>query len=106
MMLMYALEYRDRRFILAFACGCLLSSAYAFLAGIWPFGVVVSYGPRSPSTATGKRVSLDPRSGDGQRRQRQGNRAGGAVWVHAGYTLTTRKLPGTLETRLCRAFSA
>jgi len=40
MMLMYALEYRDRRFILAFACGCLLSGAYAFLAGIWPFGVV------------------------------------------------------------------
>ena len=25
---------------LAFACGCLLSSAYGFLAGAWPFGVV------------------------------------------------------------------
>jgi hypothetical protein len=40
MMLMYALERRGRRFILAFACGCLLSSTYGFLAGTWPFGVV------------------------------------------------------------------
>jgi hypothetical protein len=40
MMLMYALERRGRGFVLAFACGCLLSSAYGFLAGTWPFGVV------------------------------------------------------------------
>ena len=40
MMVMYALERRDARFILAFACGCLLSSVYAFLAGVWPFGVI------------------------------------------------------------------
>jgi hypothetical protein len=40
MMAMYAFEQRDRRFILAFACGCLLSSVYGFLAGTWPFGVV------------------------------------------------------------------
>ncbi len=40
MMLMYALEHRGRRFILAFAAGCLASSAYGFLAGTWPFGVV------------------------------------------------------------------
>jgi hypothetical protein len=40
MMLMYALEHRGRRFIFAFACGCLLSSAYGFLAGTWPFGIV------------------------------------------------------------------
>lgn len=40
MMLMYALERRGQRYILAFACGCLLSSAYGFLAGAWPFGVV------------------------------------------------------------------
>lgn len=40
MMLMYALERRGARFVLAFACGCLLSSAYGFLAGTWPFGVV------------------------------------------------------------------
>ena len=40
MMLMYALERRDRRFVLAFALGCALSSSYGFLAGTWPFGVV------------------------------------------------------------------
>ena len=40
MMLMYALERRGRRFSLAFGCGCLLSSAYGFAAGTWPFGVV------------------------------------------------------------------
>jgi hypothetical protein len=40
MMLMYALERRHRGFIVAFACGCALSSAYGFLAGTWPFGVV------------------------------------------------------------------
>jgi hypothetical protein len=40
MMLMYALERRGSVFILAFACGCALSSAYGFLAGTWPFGVV------------------------------------------------------------------
>jgi hypothetical protein len=40
MMLMYALERRHRLFILAFAAGCALSSAYGFLAGTWPFGVV------------------------------------------------------------------
>ena len=40
MMLMYALERRHRGFILAFACGCALSSVYGFLAGMWPFGVV------------------------------------------------------------------
>lgn len=40
MMLMYALERRDPRFILAFALGCALSSTYGFLSGAWPFGVV------------------------------------------------------------------
>ena len=40
MMLMYALERRGPRFVLAFACGCALSSVYGFLAGAWPFGVV------------------------------------------------------------------
>jgi hypothetical protein len=40
MMLMYALERRGRHFVLAFACGCVLSSVYGFLAGTWPFGVV------------------------------------------------------------------
>ena len=40
MMVMYALERRHNGFVLAFACGCLLSSVYGFLAGAWPFGVV------------------------------------------------------------------
>jgi hypothetical protein len=40
MMVMYALERRHRGFVLAFAFGCALSSAYGFLAGTWPFGVV------------------------------------------------------------------
>ena len=40
MMVMYALERRHPGFVLAFAVGCLLSSAYGFLAGAWPFGVV------------------------------------------------------------------
>jgi hypothetical protein len=40
MMLMYALERRGSRFVLAFAVGCALSSLYGFLAGTWPFGVV------------------------------------------------------------------
>ena len=40
MMAAYAAEGRDRRFVLVFAVACLLSSAYGFLAGAWPFGVV------------------------------------------------------------------
>jgi hypothetical protein len=39
MIAMYALEQRGRRFIAAFAIGCLLSSVYGFLAGAWPFGI-------------------------------------------------------------------
>jgi hypothetical protein len=40
MMTMYALEGRGRNYVLAFAAGCVLSSAYGFLSGAWPFGVV------------------------------------------------------------------
>lgn len=40
MMAMYGLESRHRRYVLAFACGCLLASSYGFLSGAWPFGVV------------------------------------------------------------------
>lgn len=40
MMAMYALERRGRLFVVAFAAGCLLSSAYGFLSGAWPFGIV------------------------------------------------------------------
>ena len=40
MLLFYALEHRSRWFILAFAGSCLLGSAYGFLQGAWPFGLV------------------------------------------------------------------
>ena len=40
MMICYALEQRSRWFILGFAFSCLLGSAYGFLQGAWPFGVV------------------------------------------------------------------
>lgn len=39
MMLMYALERRGAVFVAAFALGCLLSSAYGFWSGAWPFGI-------------------------------------------------------------------
>ncbi len=40
MMSAYGLESRGRRYVLAFALGCALSSSYGFLSGAWPFGVV------------------------------------------------------------------
>ncbi len=40
MLVFYALERRSPWFILAFAGACALGSAYGFLQGAWPFGVV------------------------------------------------------------------
>lgn len=40
MLICYALEKRGPPFILAFAGSCLLGSAYGFLQGAWPFGLV------------------------------------------------------------------
>ena len=40
MLVAYALEDRSHWFILAFAGACLLASAYGFLSGAWPFGLV------------------------------------------------------------------
>jgi hypothetical protein len=40
MMTCYALEARNRWFILAFAGSCVLGSIYGFLQGAWPFGLV------------------------------------------------------------------
>ncbi len=40
MLVCYALEARSPWFILAFAVSCALGSAYGFLQGAWPFGVV------------------------------------------------------------------
>jgi len=34
------LEERSHWFILAFAASCLMGSAYGFLQGAWPFGLV------------------------------------------------------------------
>jgi hypothetical protein len=40
MLVTYALERRNRWFILAFAGSCALGSVYGFLQGAWPFGIV------------------------------------------------------------------
>lgn len=40
MLVSYALEKRSHWYILAFAGSCALGSAYGFLQGAWPFGVV------------------------------------------------------------------
>jgi hypothetical protein len=40
MLAFYALEDRSPAFILAFAAACVAASAYGFLQGAWPFGVV------------------------------------------------------------------
>jgi hypothetical protein len=40
MLLFYALEDRSPAYVLAFAGACALASAYGFLQGAWPFGVV------------------------------------------------------------------
>jgi hypothetical protein len=40
MLTCYALEKQSPWFILAFAFSCALGSAYGFLQGAWPFGMV------------------------------------------------------------------
>jgi len=40
MLVCYALEARNRWFILGFAAACVLGSVYGFLQGAWPFGLV------------------------------------------------------------------
>lgn len=40
MLVTYALESRSEWYILAFAFACGLGSAYGFLQGAWPFGLV------------------------------------------------------------------
>jgi hypothetical protein len=40
MLLFYALEPRSRVYVLAFAVACAMGSAYGFLQGAWPFGIV------------------------------------------------------------------
>lgn len=40
MLVFYALEERGPRYIIGFAVACALGSAYGFLQGAWPFGLV------------------------------------------------------------------
>jgi hypothetical protein len=40
MLIFYAVEDRSPWFVLAFAAACGLGSAYGFLQGAWPFGLV------------------------------------------------------------------
>jgi hypothetical protein len=40
MLVTYALEARSHWFTLAFAGACGLGSAYGFLQGAWPFGLI------------------------------------------------------------------
>ena len=40
MLVCYALEDRSAWFVLDFAGACALGSAYGFLQGAWPFGLV------------------------------------------------------------------
>lgn len=40
MLITYALEEKSHWFIFLFAISCALGSAYGFLQGAWPFGVV------------------------------------------------------------------
>lgn len=40
MLVFYALEARSHWFVLAFSISCLMASAYGFMQGAWPFGLV------------------------------------------------------------------
>ena len=40
MLVCYAFEARSPRWVLGFAFSCWLGSAYGFLQGAWPFGLV------------------------------------------------------------------
>ena len=40
MLVFYAMEDRSHWFILAFAGACAMESAYGFLQGAWPFGII------------------------------------------------------------------
>jgi hypothetical protein len=40
MLICYAFEARDPRYVLGFAGACALGSLYGFMQGAWPFGLV------------------------------------------------------------------
>jgi len=63
MLSFYALEDRSPWFILAFAGACLLASAYGFLQGAWPFGVVEAIWAGVAVHRWRKRLGRDARGG-------------------------------------------
>ena len=40
MLVCYAFEERNPKFVLGFAAACVLASVYGFLQGAWPLGIV------------------------------------------------------------------
>src|SRR5580692_10166637 len=62
MMSMYALERRNRVFILAFAVGCMLASSYGFLSGAWPFGAVEATWSRCASPGSPAELAVVART--------------------------------------------
>jgi hypothetical protein len=60
MLLFYALEDRSAWYILAFAAACVLASAYGFLQGAWPFGVVEAIWSVIALVRWRKRMSKSP----------------------------------------------
>ena len=65
MLLFYALEDRSPRHVLAFAAACALASAYGFLQGAWPFGVVEAIWAAVAVQRWRKRVTSKGRSPSG-----------------------------------------
>lgn len=66
MMICYALEERSRWYLLGFAGACVLASAYGFLQGAWPFGLVEavwSFVALRRWQRTGERPGTSPKRG-------------------------------------------
>jgi hypothetical protein len=78
MLLCYALEARNAWFTLAFAGACMLGSAYGFLQGAWPFGLVEGIW----SIVALNRWRLRPRAGSTQK----------PAWSRPAFTRNRRSL--------------
>ena len=62
MLVTYALEERNRGFVLAFAGSCALGSLYGFLQGAWPFGMSSHLGLGSGAPLVAKRIGNHSRT--------------------------------------------
>jgi hypothetical protein len=77
MLVFYALEKRSAWFMLAFAGACAMGSAYGFLQGAWPFGVVeavwtlVALRRWQSTLVAGSSTSLDSAGRPNQRAESQ-----------------------------------